>query len=97
VDQNNNGTATVMGTTFNVVSLSPVDQNNNGTATVMGITFNVVPQPDCSNRSAEKSRHLESRPKAEARLDLEVAAGWAIPPSRGLWGGDALLPALLKT
>jgi hypothetical protein len=31
------------------------------------------------------------RPKAAARLDLEVSAGWAIPSSRGLWGGDALL------
>ena len=37
------------------------------------------------------SRHLESRYKAAARLDLEVSAGWAIPSSRGVWGGDALL------
>jgi hypothetical protein len=30
-------------------------------------------------------------------LDLEVSAGWASPPSRGLWGGDArLLPTLLE-
>jgi hypothetical protein len=34
---------------------------------------------------------LESRAKAEARLDLEVSAGWVNPSSRGLWGGDALL------
>ena len=38
-----------------------------------------------------ESRHLESRAKAEARLDIEVAAGWVIPPSRVLWSGDALL------
>jgi hypothetical protein len=36
-------------------------------------------------------RHLESRPKASARLVLEASAGWASPSSRGLWGGDALL------
>jgi hypothetical protein len=34
-----------------------------------------------------ESRHLESRAKAAARLDLEVSAGWANPLSRGLWGG----------
>ena len=34
-----------------------------------------------------ESRHLESRPKAAARLDLEVSAGWARAGSRGLWGG----------
>ena len=34
-----------------------------------------------------ESRHLESRPKASARLDLEVSARWASPLSRGLWGG----------
>jgi hypothetical protein len=33
----------------------------------------------------------ESRPKAAARLDFEVSAGWLRPSSRGLWGGDALL------
>ena len=38
-----------------------------------------------------ESRHLESRPYASARLDLEVSAGWVSPPSRGLWGGEALL------
>jgi hypothetical protein len=38
-----------------------------------------------------ESRHLESRPKAAARLDLEVSAGWASPSSRDLWGGDALM------
>jgi hypothetical protein len=37
------------------------------------------------------SRHLEIRPKAAARLDIEVPAGWAFPSSRGLWCGDALL------
>jgi hypothetical protein len=35
--------------------------------------------------------HLESRPKAAERLDLEVSEGWASPSSRGLCGGDALL------
>jgi hypothetical protein len=39
----------------------------------------------------KESRHLESRPKAAAREDLEMSAGWASPSSRGLWGGDALL------
>ena len=34
-----------------------------------------------------ESRHLERRPKAAARLDLEVSAGWARAGSRGLWGG----------
>jgi hypothetical protein len=38
-----------------------------------------------------QGRHLESRPKAEARLDLEVPAGRGSPSSRGLWGGEALL------
>jgi hypothetical protein len=38
-----------------------------------------------------ESRHLETRPKAEARLDLDVSAGWVSPSSRGLCGGDALL------
>jgi hypothetical protein len=37
-----------------------------------------------------KIEKLESRPKAAARLDLEVS-GWAILSSRGLWGGDAFL------
>jgi hypothetical protein len=36
-------------------------------------------------------RHLENRPKAAASLDLEVSAGWGNLPSRGLWGGNALL------
>jgi hypothetical protein len=36
-------------------------------------------------------RHLESKPQAVARLDLEMTAGWASPSSRGLWRGDALL------
>jgi hypothetical protein len=47
---------------------------------------------------------LESRPKAAARLDLEVAAGWASLSSHGLWRGDAWVlstgtvpPALLET
>jgi hypothetical protein len=39
-----------------------------------------------------ESRHLESRAQAAARLDIEVSAGWVSPSSRGLWGGDALLP-----
>jgi hypothetical protein len=38
-----------------------------------------------------ESRHLESRPKAEARLDLEVSAGWTSLFYRSLCGGDALL------
>jgi hypothetical protein len=37
-----------------------------------------------------ESRHLESRAKASARLDLEGSAEWVIQSSRGLWGGDAL-------
>jgi hypothetical protein len=40
-----------------------------------------------------ESRQLESRRKEAARLDLEVSAGWVSPSSRGLWGGDALLPS----
>jgi hypothetical protein len=40
---------------------------------------------------------LESRPKASARLDLEVSAGWASSFARGLWGGVALLPSSLET
>jgi hypothetical protein len=36
-----------------------------------------------------ESRHLESRHKAPARLDIEASAGWASLPSRGLWGGDS--------
>jgi hypothetical protein len=35
--------------------------------------------------------HLESRPKASARLDLEVPAGCASPFSHALCGGQALL------
>jgi hypothetical protein len=31
-----------------------------------------------------------SRPKAAARLDLEVSAGWVSPSSHSLWGDDAL-------
>ena len=38
-----------------------------------------------------ETRHLESRAKAAARLDLEVSAGWVSLSSRDLWGGDALL------
>jgi predicted acylesterase/phospholipase RssA len=34
------------------------------------------------NPAGLESRHLESRPKAAARLDLEVAAGWVSPCSR---------------
>jgi hypothetical protein len=34
-----------------------------------------------------KAATLESRPKAAARLDLEVSVGWASLSSRGLWGG----------
>jgi hypothetical protein len=30
-----------------------------------------------------RRRHLESRPRAAARLDREVCAGWASPSSRG--------------
>jgi hypothetical protein len=33
-----------------------------------------------------ESRRLESRPKTEARLVLEVSAGWASPSSRGISG-----------
>jgi hypothetical protein len=39
----------------------------------------------------EKALHLESRPKAAARLDIGVSVGWVSQSSRGLWGGDALL------
>jgi hypothetical protein len=42
-------------------------------------------------QSASAVRLLESRPKAAARLDVEVPAGWVWTSSRGLWGGDALL------
>jgi hypothetical protein len=38
-----------------------------------------------------RSRHLESRPQAAARLDLEVPAGWVRSSSRGLCCGNALL------
>jgi hypothetical protein len=38
-----------------------------------------------------ETRHLESRAKAAARLDLEVSAGWVSLSSRDLWGGDTLL------
>ena len=40
-----------------------------------------------------ESRRLESnsRPKAEARLDIEVSAGWVSPIPPCVWGGDALL------
>jgi hypothetical protein len=38
-----------------------------------------------------ESRQLESRPKEEGRLDLEVSAGWVSQHSHGLWGGHALL------
>jgi hypothetical protein len=31
--------------------------------------------------------HLESRAKAVPRSNLDVAAGWVSPSSRGLWGG----------
>jgi pentatricopeptide repeat protein len=44
-----------------------------------------------NNALGLESRHLESRPKAAARLVLEVSAGWPSSSSRGLWGGDALL------
>jgi hypothetical protein len=43
-----------------------------------------------------ESRHLESRPKAAARLDLEASAGWASPSSRGLWSGDALMLSIIR-
>jgi hypothetical protein len=36
-------------------------------------------------------RHLESRAKAEAILDIGGSAGWVNSSSRGLWGGDAVL------
>jgi hypothetical protein len=42
-----------------------------------------------------ESRHLESRAKAAARLDLDVSAGLTSLSSRGLCGGDALLLLLL--
>jgi hypothetical protein len=42
-------------------------------------------------RQGLESRHLESRAYVEARLDLEVSAGWVSPYFRGLWGGDAPL------
>ena len=38
-----------------------------------------------------ESRRLESRPKAAARLDIEVSAWWVTLSSRGLWSGYALL------
>jgi hypothetical protein len=36
---------------------------------------------------------LESRPKAAARLVLDVSAGGASPSSRGVWSGGVLLPS----
>lgn len=42
-------------------------------------------------------RHLESRPKAAARLFLEGFAAWASPSSRGPWGGAALLYKRIST
>ena len=41
------------------------------------------------NRLRFRGRHLESRPKAEARLDLEGTVEWARPSYRGLGGRDA--------
>ena len=41
-----------------------------------------------------ESLHLESRPKAQARLGLEVSVRWRSPSSCGLWNGDALLLSL---
>jgi hypothetical protein len=39
-----------------------------------------------------ESRHLESRPKASARLDLDVSVGWTSASSRGLgWRCSAAL------
>jgi hypothetical protein len=37
--------------------------------------------------SLVENRFLESRPKAAARLGLELSDGWASPCSRGLWVG----------
>jgi hypothetical protein len=43
-------------------------------------------------RRGEESRPTsKAAPKAAARLDFEVSAGWARPSSGGRWGGDALL------
>ena len=39
---------------------------------------------------------FESRPRAFARLDIEVPAGWTCPSSRGLWGDSALLLPLRR-
>jgi hypothetical protein len=47
------------------------------------------PKPCSHEPPGLESRLLESRPKTEARLDLEVSAGRASPSSRGLWGGAA--------
>ena len=47
----------------------------------------------CLWGEGSESRRLESRAKAAARLDLEVSAGRASLPYRGLWGGVALLPS----
>jgi hypothetical protein len=43
-----------------------------------------------SPRAKPESRHLESTPKASARLVIEVSARWSSASSRALWGGDAL-------
>jgi hypothetical protein len=43
--------------------------------------------------SPPQSRHLESRPKAAARLVLDLSARRASPSSRGLWGGRAVNPS----
>jgi hypothetical protein len=51
------------------------------------------PEPNPTPAQGSESRHLESRPTAAARLALEESAGWVIPSSRGLCGGDARLPS----
>jgi hypothetical protein len=43
-----------------------------------------------------ESRHLESRPKTEARLVLEVSAGWASSSSHVLGVGDAVKAAWVR-
>jgi hypothetical protein len=56
----------------------------NSVVNVFVVQVPPIPSP------SPKSRHLESRGKAAARLDLEVSVGWARPSSRGLWAGVGL-------
>jgi hypothetical protein len=51
------------------------------------------PCPPAWLGSARRSAASKSRANAAARLDRDVSAGWASSSSRGLCGGNALLPS----